>query len=79
MSNHPEITVGARVKYSRAFLRSISCYTGSVPFLRGTVIAIQTFHTESPALATVQWDEEHSAHIFVTNLWPCAKDHLEPV
>ena len=80
MTKHPEITIGARVKYSRAFLRSTGMFSGPVPFAKGTVTAIQSYTGDCPDVATVQWDNINSQlqRILVNNLWPCAKGHLEP-
>ncbi len=76
--SHPEIKIGSRVKYARSFLRSTGMFTGEVPFLRGTVIALESRSGECPDLATVQWCEGLSARVFITNLWPLDKGHLEP-
>jgi hypothetical protein len=47
-----EITVGTRVMYARTFLRSISAFTGVMPFARGTVTEIER------EIATISWDDE---------------------
>lgn len=47
--------VGDRVKYKREFLRSISCFTGSLPFARGTIIALKG-DGKNWMIATIRWD-----------------------
>ncbi len=49
------ITVGARVKYRRTFLRSISCFAGPLPFARGRVIDITSLGKDI-LLARIAWD-----------------------
>jgi hypothetical protein len=51
------ITVGDRVGYSAAFLRSTGQYTGTAPFRRGV---IQSIDEPAPGftLAQIQWDGE---------------------
>lgn len=57
-----EITVGTRVMYARAFLRSISAFTGVLPFARGTVTEIDRHQLDAPgfAIATISWDDEYA-------------------
>jgi hypothetical protein len=52
------ITVGDRVGYSAAFLRSTGQYTGTAPFRRGVV---QSIDAPAPGftLAQIKWDGEH--------------------
>lgn len=46
------IEVGTRVMYARTFLRSISAFTGVMPFARGTVTALDR------EIVSVSWDDE---------------------
>lgn len=66
--------VGARVRFSRAWLQSAGAYTGDLPRLRGTVTRVRTFKS-SPALVAVQWDHpyfgERATNVLVTNLETC--------
>ncbi len=56
-----EIEVGTRVMYARKFLRSISAFTGVMPFARGTVTALDRHQLDSTgfAIATISWDDEY--------------------
>ncbi|QDU20588.1 hypothetical protein [Urbifossiella limnaea] len=49
------ITVGARVKYRRTFLQSISCFTGPLPYARGRVVDITSLGKDI-LLARIAWD-----------------------
>lgn len=61
------ITIGSRVKYRRQWLRSISCYTGALPFARGIVTHLQ--HVGETTLAVIDWqDEEIPLKVNVKNL-----------
>lgn len=53
----PNIKVGDRVKYSARFLRSISEYTGDLPFAVGVVKEIKQLSPKTE-LAIVDWDNE---------------------
>jgi len=46
--------IGDRVKYRREWLRSVGCYTGELPFARGTIAALQ--QVGPIVLATIAWD-----------------------
>lgn len=48
-----DIVVGSRVKYKVNFLRSISCYTGPMPFARGRVTQIKEIGVK---IASIDWD-----------------------
>lgn len=66
------LAIGDRVRYRSAFLRSISCFTGALPFARGTV---QSLKVLSPDLivATIAWDgepEDVPPRVNVRNLEP---------
>jgi hypothetical protein len=56
-----DLKPGDRVAYSRAFLRAIGCYTGSLPFARGRVRAIAprvqrfTGDKAGPYVVTIDW------------------------
>jgi len=47
---------GDRVRFSSAWLRSTSTYTGQVPQMRGTVTKVREL-SSCPALVTVRWDQ----------------------
>ena len=49
------IMMGDRVAYSRAFLRSIACYAGDMPFARGVVTGFESLGPQT-TLAVIQWD-----------------------
>lgn len=51
------ITIGDRVGYSSAFLRSTGQYTGKAPFRRGVVLSIDE-PVPGFALARIKWDGE---------------------
>jgi len=62
-----EVKTGDRVAYSAAWLRSIGCYSGDLPALRGEVLKVQPLGRQQ--LATVQWaGEDQPAKVLVTNL-----------
>ena len=62
------ISVGDKVAYSRAFLRSIACYTGPLPFARGVVKKIVKY-SDSFILATIDWgSDDVPVRINVANL-----------
>jgi hypothetical protein len=46
--------IGDRVRYSATFLRSIGCYSGTLPFARGTITAVKNY-SKSFAIATIDW------------------------
>jgi hypothetical protein len=48
------VSVGDKVAYSKAFLRSTGQFTGPVPFARGKVKELTTLG--SITLATIEWD-----------------------
>ena len=77
-----DIQPGDRVKYAAKFLRSISCYTGSPCFIRGTVTAIRNYGGRSGmTIATVAWDDpaDEWASVNVQNLVRIEDMHLECV
>lgn len=64
------LTVGSRVRYRSGFLRSISCFTGPLPFARGTIESIKALSPEC-RIATIRWDaddEELPNKVNVANL-----------
>jgi hypothetical protein len=65
------INVGDRVRYTGSFLRSISCFTGPLPFARGTVTALRQLGLDL-AVATVEWDRpDVPQRVNVANLIRC--------
>lgn len=50
-----QLTIGTRVAYSANFLRSIGCYSGALPFLRGTITALNVL-SPGCTLADIEWD-----------------------
>lgn len=63
-----KISVGSHVKYSRSFLRSISAFTGKLPFARGIVKELQPVGS-SLILARIDWqDPEVPERVNVKNL-----------
>jgi hypothetical protein len=61
---------GARVKYRAEFLRSIGCYTGALPFARGTITALVNLGSQT-TLADVAWDRPGvPGRVNVANLMP---------
>lgn len=62
------IAVGDRVQYKAAFLRSISAFTGPLPFAKGTVTEINKLGS-SLTIATIDWgDDEIPPRVNVANL-----------
>jgi hypothetical protein len=62
------IAVGDRVQYKAAFLRSISEFTGPLPFAKGTVTEINKLGS-SLTIATIDWgDDEIPPRVNVANL-----------
>lgn len=47
--------VGDRVKYAARFLRAIGCYTGPLPFARGTITEIIAGYDSAGQLAAIDW------------------------
>ena len=67
------IQVGDRVKYKAAFLRSIGCLTGPLPFARGTVTDIIALSGDT-RLAVMDWkNPDVPATVNVANLTHAAK------
>jgi len=54
MKKH-NIEVGNRVAYSAKFCKSIGCFTGDLPRLRGTVKEIRTYG-KTLQFAVIEWD-----------------------
>jgi hypothetical protein len=50
-------TIGDRVAYSAAFLKSTGQHAGDVPHLRGTVKAVTSLGSQQ--LVTIAWDNYH--------------------
>jgi hypothetical protein len=52
-----KISIGSKVKYSTAFLRSIACHTGDLPRARGIVSELTTLGASpsSTILARIDW------------------------
>lgn len=48
------LTVGDKVKYSGAWLRSVGIFTGALPFVEGEVTFLQPFGEGE--LVTISWD-----------------------
>lgn len=67
-------TIGSRVRFSKSWLKSTCSYTGEVPFLRGTVIAVREYKG-CPPLVTVDWDHQYfdtkATNVLATNLELC--------
>jgi hypothetical protein len=62
------IKVGDTVAYSRAFLQSISCYTGDLPQAKGRVIGLEQL-SKDLTLAEIEWDRpDLPARVNVSNL-----------
>jgi len=67
MGSKNTIVVGDKVGYSKKFLRSISQYTGPLPFARGTVTEIKDYG--GIAIAAIDWDtNEAPEKVNVRNL-----------
>ena len=63
-----QIEIGARVRYTRAFLRSTGMYTGDIPFARGTVVSLETLGGDC-TLARIDWgDPDIPKRVNVCNL-----------
>lgn len=63
------VRVGDQVRYSREWLRNTGHLTGPVPFMRGTVTAIDsTIFKAGGGLATVQWESGDTLQVLVANL-----------
>ena len=82
-----EITVGSRVAFKAAFLRSTGQITGWVPFARGAVVELETL-SPGCTLAKIQWDDRRrfagepapaQSRVNVANLIREDRIHLEPV
>jgi hypothetical protein len=66
--NNPRISIGSRVAYSVAFLRSTGMYTGPIPFARGVVTDLATMRG-GLTIATVDWhDADIPPRVNVSNL-----------
>jgi hypothetical protein len=66
--------IGDRVKYSTIFLRSIGCYTGPLPFAKGTITNLQQFgsRVSGTTLATIDWNSKDIPDkVNVANLTRC--------
>lgn len=74
------MNVGDRVKYSRAFLRSIGAISGAMPFAKGTITALDSFGG-SFDLVSITWDggEDLPGRVNVKNLVLVSRIHLEAV
>lgn len=77
MASKCKINVGDRVAYSANFLRSIGCFTGDMPRLRGIVTELkQLGGADGVWLARIDWEtkcdgEEWPARVAVPNLAKC--------
>ena len=66
MRTKTPLQIGDRVAYSRAFLKSIGCYTGNLPFARGTIAGFKSLG--ETVLAEVEWSNDAPARVNVANL-----------
>ena len=76
--NGKGIEVGSVVCYSRDFLRSTGQYTGTAPFAKGMVTALQPFGENS--LAVIDWGKDKGelpSKVLVSNLILNSNRHLE--
>lgn len=73
------IKIGARVAYSRAFLKSVCIFTGWHPMARGAVRALNTL-SAGCTIAAIAWDDAgpELGHVNVHNLVAVDRIHLEP-
>jgi hypothetical protein len=72
MAKKCTISVGDKVRYSPAFLRSTGQYTGDIPHARGTVVALKLFGNVT--LATIDWaNPEIPAKVLTSNLEKAGK------
>jgi len=74
-----KIEIGSRVAYSVKFLRSISAYTGPLPFARGIVTGISSL-SDTFALADITWDkdrDETPSRVNIANLVLESRIHLQ--
>lgn len=53
------LKVGDRVRYSTKFLRSISAYTGDLPFARGEIEELKPIGRSELLIATIKWDRAY--------------------
>jgi hypothetical protein len=79
MTKNITINVGDRVAFSRAWLRSTGHFTGEVPFMRGTVRAVEPFGKGSPPLVAVAWDGGSDSRVLACNLVRVDRIPFEPV
>lgn len=70
------MTVGSRVVFARAFLKTIHAYTGWYPFARGKVTDIEEI-CKGCTLATVAWDDGTTSRANVKALILETSRHLE--
>jgi hypothetical protein len=49
------LQIGDKVQYSAKFLRSISCYTGELPFAQGEITELTGKVGEEYRIATIRW------------------------
>ena len=69
--------VGAKVKYSRKWLKSVGMYTGDLCFCRGLVTGIEMVGP-TLRLAVIEWDKEDiPLRVNVKNLVEVGKPELE--
>lgn len=77
------ITTGTRVAYARSFLQATGQYTGPErptsygPFARGVVIPTAPGPLNTPALATVRWDDSEISVVATAILVREDRLHLE--
>ena len=62
------IEVGTRVQMSARWLRSVGCYTGEIPFLKGEVVSLKPLKGLDTSIAAVEWDDGETSRVNVANL-----------
>lgn len=84
MSNYrfkQDFSVGQRVAYRAAFLRSIMDYSYDSASLRGTIKGLEILYTshDMPRVVLVKWDGiTKSSRVLECNLIAADRIHLEP-
>lgn len=63
----PELSVGDRVEYTAAYLRSIGAVTGPLGPLKGTIRRIE-FYSGGLTLVSIDWDRGPSLDVNIRNL-----------
>jgi hypothetical protein len=76
MEDKHKFSIGDRIAYRAAFLRSIGDYSHASASRRGTVM--NAHPSAWPHLLDVQWDDGHASPVNASNVLLASRIHLEP-